>query len=232
MTRNGLGGVTHGHVNVSIRGVLVPAGTAVLQELGKLETTGEAPLLNTRTHDAYLTELERVSAHSGVYELTARTERSAGSVGVTLLVARIEEVLSDVEGLVTEMFGPAGLVVEYDDPSDVLDLAARLPGQLTATLIGDEDEEDLELSRELLPLLRERAGRLLWNEWPTGVSVTHAQQHGGPYPATTAPTTTSVGTAAISRFQRPVAYQNFPEVLLPEPLRDANPLGVPQRVDG
>ncbi len=75
-------------------------------------------------------------------------------------------------------------------------------------------------------------GRLLWNQWPTGVSVTHAQQHGGPYPATTAPGTTSVGTAAITRFLRPVAYQGFPESLLPAALQDGNPLGISRRIDG
>jgi NADP-dependent aldehyde dehydrogenase len=83
-----------------------------------------------------------------------------------------------------------------------------------------------------VPVLTEKAGRLLWNQWPTGVSVTHAQQHGGPYPATTAVTTTAVGTASITRFLRPVAYQNFPAALLPEALRDENALGVPQRIDG
>lgn len=213
--------------------LLVPAGTGILAELGMLETPGAAPLLNTTAHDGYLAALERVSGHAGVHELTAGTDASAGSVGVTLLVARIEEVLADVEGLVAEVFGPAGLVVEYDDPGDVLELAAKLPGQLTATLHGDVDEEDdLQLAHHLVQVLQDRAGRLLWNQWPTGVSVTHAQQHGGPYPATTAPTTTSVGTAAISRFQRPVAFQNFPEALLPEPLRDANPFAVPQRIDG
>ena len=213
--------------------LLVPAETAVLVELGKLAAPAAAPLLNSRTHGGYLSALEQVASHAGVYELTAGAPGSAGSLGATVLVARIEEVLSDVAGLVTEIFGPAGLVVEYDDPADVRELAERLPGQLTATLLGDdEDEDDRQFAQDLLPILRDRAGRLLWNQWPTGVSVTHAQQHGGPYPATTAPTSTSVGTAAIARFLRPVAYQGFPDALLPDPLRDANPLGVPQRVDG
>jgi NADP-dependent aldehyde dehydrogenase len=76
------------------------------------------------------------------------------------------------------------------------------------------------------------AGRLLWNEWPTGVTVSWAQQHGGPYPATTTPTTTSVGTAAVERFLRPVAWQGFPDALLPEALREANPWQLPRRTDG
>ena len=76
------------------------------------------------------------------------------------------------------------------------------------------------------------AGRLLWNYWPTGVTVSWAQQHGGPYPATTAPTTTSVGTAAIDRFLRPVAWQGFPDTLLPPPIQEANPWHLPRRTDG
>jgi NADP-dependent aldehyde dehydrogenase len=73
---------------------------------------------------------------------------------------------------------------------------------------------------------------VLWNQWPTGVSVIYAQQHGGPYPATTAPWSTSVGSAAIFRFMRPVAFQNFPAPLLPPALRDENPLGLLRLVDG
>jgi NADP-dependent aldehyde dehydrogenase len=98
------------------------------------------------------------------------------------------------------------------------------------TVVGEEDDE---IAPALIELAAEHAGRVLWNQWPTGVSVTHAQQHGGPYPATTAPGTTSVGTAAISRFLRPVAYQGLPQALLPDAVQDANPLGIATRlVDG
>jgi len=84
----------------------------------------------------------------------------------------------------------------------------------------------------LLELLADRCGRVLWNGWPTGVSVTEAMQHGGPYPATTAPLHTSVGTAAVNRFLRPVSYQSMPDRLLPPALREDNPLGIPRRVNG
>lgn len=85
---------------------------------------------------------------------------------------------------------------------------------------------------ELVGLLTEKAGRVLWNGWPTGVTVSYAQEHGGPYPATTAAGTTSVGTAATRRFQRPVAYQDFPDAALPPALQEANPWGIARRVDG
>jgi NADP-dependent aldehyde dehydrogenase len=81
-------------------------------------------------------------------------------------------------------------------------------------------------------VLAAKAGRVLWNGWPTGVSVSYAQQHGGPYPATTAPHFTSVGTASIARFLRPVAYQDAPDAVLPPALQEANPWGIPRLVDG
>ena len=96
------------------------------------------------------------------------------------------------------------------------------------TLHADEDEA--EQLGELADVLAERSGRVLWNTWPTGVAVTNAMQHGGPFPATTAPLSTSVGTAATERFLRPVTYQSWPQHLLPPPLRDDNPWQVPQRI--
>jgi NADP-dependent aldehyde dehydrogenase len=104
-----------------------------------------------------------------------------------------------------------------------------LEGQLTATIVGTDGDE---IASDLIAVLSEKAGRVLWNQWPTGVSVTWAQQHGGPYPATTAVGSTSVGMAAITRFLRPVAYQNVPEALLPDTLKESNPLGIVRRVDG
>jgi NADP-dependent aldehyde dehydrogenase len=120
------------------------------------------------------------------------------------------------------------VVVAYDDESQLPQIAETFEGQLTATIQGtDSCRVD-----GLVEILARKAGRVLWNQWPTGVSVTYAQQHGGPYPATTAASSTSVGTAAIERFLRPVAYQGFPQHLLPEALREENPLGMPRLVDG
>ena len=120
-------------------------------------------------------------------------------------------------------------MVEYADDEELLAVARVLDGQLTATVQGEPDDQVVPA---LLDVLSDRAGRVLWGGWPTGVTVTYAQQHGGPYPATTAVGTTSVGTAAIERFLRPVAYQDLPEALLPEPLQTANPWRIPQRIDG
>jgi NADP-dependent aldehyde dehydrogenase len=139
------------------------------------------------------------------------------------------ETVKDRPGLLEqEMFGPATLVVQYKQGEDLAGLATLMEGQLTATVQAEPDED----LGALLDALRERSGRLVFNAWPTGVTVTYAQNHGGPYPATTAPGTTSVGTAAIGRFMRPVAYDSFPASQLPAPLRDENPWGITRRVDG
>ncbi|HTH07010.1 MAG TPA: hypothetical protein VL916_14120, partial [Ilumatobacteraceae bacterium] len=127
------------------------------------------------------------------------------------------------------MFGPAALIATYEDESEMVAVASVLEGQLTATVVGSEGDA---VAAELVPVLSTKAGRVLWNQWPTGVSVTWAQQHGGPYPATTAVGTTSVGAAAITRFLRPVSYQNMPDALLPPALQASNPLGIPRRIDG
>ncbi|RJL08006.1 aldehyde dehydrogenase (NADP(+)) [Paracoccus siganidrum] len=124
-----------------------------------------------------------------------------------------DPVLSD------EVFGPLGLIVTAPDAGQMLALARALQGQLTATL--HMEDEDLEPARPLLPVLERKAGRVLVNGFPTGVEVADAMVHGGPYPASTNFGATSVGTLSIRRFLRPVCYQNVPEALLPEDLREA-----------
>ncbi|WP_225838034.1 aldehyde dehydrogenase (NADP(+)) [Streptomyces sp. NK08204] len=134
------------------------------------------------------------------------------------------------EDLSDEVFGAAGLVVRWSGTDELLALLERAEGQLTVTLHGTD--ADLATAERVLPVLEERAGRILWGGWPTGVEVCHAMVHGGPWPATSSPGTTSVGTLAIERWLRPVCYQSFPDALLPEELRTDNPLGVTRLVDG
>ncbi|MCZ7546635.1 MAG: hypothetical protein M5R40_25315 [Anaerolineae bacterium] len=122
------------------------------------------------------------------------------------------------------------LFVVCDDADDLRGALEALHGNLTATVHATDAEMDL--ARSLYDILREKAGRLIWNGFPTGVEVVYAMQHGGPYPATTAPLTTSVGMTAIRRFLRPVAFQGLPDALLPPALQDSNPLGIWRIVDG
>ena len=132
-----------------------------------------------------------------------------------------------------EVFGASGVVVRYDDVADLLPRLAGLEGQLTATIHADTDSDaDTRDAAALLPVLETRAGRILFNGWPTGVEVGHAMVHGGPFPATSDSRSTSVGSLAIERFQRPVAYQDVPAALLPDAVSDDNPWGLRRRVDG
>lgn len=129
-----------------------------------------------------------------------------------------------------EVFGASAVVVRCADMTELCDVLGALDGQLTATLHLDPDDEPD--ARALLPILEQLAGRILANGWPTGVEVTHAMVHGGPYPATSDGRSTSVGTLAIDRFLRPVCYQDLPTSLLPEPLRDDAARTAEARIDG
>ncbi|WP_420387065.1 aldehyde dehydrogenase (NADP(+)) [Roseivirga sp.] len=141
----------------------------------------------------------------------------------------LEEVIKD-SSLQHEVFGPSTLLVNSSGKEDILNFARNLEGHLTATLFGTE--ADLAEYAELIDILEQKVGRIIFNSFPTGVEVCHSMVHGGPFPATTAPQTTSVGTAAIKRFARPVCYQGFPQSALPEALKDENPLGIWRLVDG
>ena len=208
--------------------LVVPSGSPILDLVRERQLPPAAALLNDRIQSGYLSVLQELSSHQSVHVVVDAGGAYADPPTATILRTTIEDLLADPVALLAECFGPASLLVTYDDPTSLLDLARILEGQLTASIQGEESDNVAELVR----LLAKRAGRLLWNQWPTGVSVTYAQQHGGPYPASSSPGATSVGTAAILRFLRPVAYQGFPQALVPEAVRDDNPLRVPQRVNG
>jgi len=146
-----------------------------------------------------------------------------------LLVAKAKEFREN-HLLQEEVFGPATLLVECENEADVLNTIDSLPGQLTATVHLTPDEE--ESSRAFLEAFTEKAGRVLLNGYPTGVEVCPSMQHGGPYPATTDSRFTSVGTAAILRFARPVCFQNFAEKLLPAELQNVNKLRIWRQING
>ena len=132
--------------------------------------------------------------------------------------------------LATEVFGPCTVLISTRTVEQMEEIAAGLEGQLTATVHGTPG--DFGKAATLLRVLERKAGRLIINGFPTGVEVCAAMNHGGPYPATTDVRFTSVGTAALLRFVRPVCYQDFPASLLPEALKEENPLGIRRLVDG
>ena len=194
-----------------------------------VSTIAGQPMLNERIAAGYVGGLEKLREVPGV-DVVVESTSDGPSFSPTLLATSGKQFLEGGETVREECFGPASLIVTYADQAELLRLLDVIEPGLTATIHGEES--DVDWVRPVLPALSRIAGRLLWNDWPTGVTVTWAQQHGGPYPATTSPTSTSVGTAAIERFLRPIAWQGFPDALLPEPLREANPWDVPRSVDG
>jgi NADP-dependent aldehyde dehydrogenase len=187
-----------------------------------------APMLSEHISSGYFEALERLVDRPGV-RVIAGGVNPEGDPAPTILATTVSDLLADPEALTQECFGPAALVVSYRSADELLAAAGVFEGQLTATIHSTGREH---VTSALLDVLTERVGRVVWNGWPTGVSVTYAQHHGGPYPATTSVQTTSVGTAAIDRFLRPVTYQDAPDDVLPPALQEDNPWRLPRRVDG
>ena len=193
-----------------------PEGESLVASyLQKMKETASSPMLHKGIRKAYGEGLDSLSECEGVEVLfRAPDETGEGGchAGASVFSTDSESFLSD-EGMVEEVFGPSTLLVSYETSADLLRVADSLEGQLTASLFGEEKE--LSQYEELLDLLETKAGRLLLNQFPTGVEVCSSVVHGGPYPATTDARSTSVGTGAILRFARPVCYQGFPDELLP-----------------
>ncbi len=189
-------------------------------------------MLNRNTLDGYSRQAEDLSAketielaaHSSPEPDSSRTEAAA-----MLFATGAEAFLADRQ-MSRELFGPATLVVRCDSAEQMLEVACGLQGQLTATIFAGDG--DAPLCRSLRSVLEAKAGRLLFGGYPTGVEVCAAMHHGGPYPATTDVRSTSVGTAAIMRFARPICYQDWPQDQLPAELQDKNVGGIWRQIDG
>lgn len=189
-------------------------------------------LVHPSIKTGYEAALAEVTAIAGLAVL-ARSQ-AAGPLPATearaVLLHTDAETFLAHQRLGEEIYGPATVVVRCADREQLLEVARSLHGHLTATLHGSA--WDLEEFAALTDILQTKAGRLIFNGFPTGVEVGSAMQHGGPYPATTDSRATSVGTAAILRFARPVCWQDFPAAALPAELRDDNPMGIWRQVDG
>jgi NADP-dependent aldehyde dehydrogenase len=211
--------------------LFVPSDTVTDEELAHAVAAhgSRSALLNGHVRRGYVERLESLRDHPDVRTVMADADAYAETPTPTVLATTVPAWLRAGDELLVECFGPTALVVRYDDDEELLAAATACGGQLTAAVHGEEADA---VAPALLALLSDRAGRVLWNGWPTGVSVTAAMQHGGPYPATTAPLHTSVGSSSIDRFLRPVCYQSLPDGLLPPILQDANPLGIPRTVNG
>ena len=187
-------------------------------------------MLTPGIHQAYAGGVERLAKNASV-KTVARGQAPSGPYNgqAAFFSTDAKSFVAD-HSLRDEVFGSSSVLVRCPDVNAMRGILESLEGQLTITL--QMDPEDMEYAKQLLPVLERKAGRVLVNGFPTGVEVAHAMVHGGPYPSTSDGRTTSVGSLAIYRFLRPVCYQDFPAQLLPEPLRDGNPLSIPIRKDG
>lgn len=185
-------------------------------------------MLTSKIHDSYYNELEKFSKVGGIEAHIKKPKEE--SVAIPNMFKTSAENFLKNKVLFEEVFGPSSLHVVAGSEEELIAIAEKIPGQLTITVWGTNN--DFESHKKLLNLLELKAGRLIINGVPTGVEVTQAMVHGGPYPATTDSRTTSVGTNAIYRFTRAVCYQNYPNDLLPEALQNENRLKIIRKVNG
>lgn len=211
-------------------GLRSPAFTAFIEQLaGQINEQPAQTMLNAGTLRSYAKGVSQLADHALVEHLAGLAQQGA-QAQPQVFKADVRLLLEGDPVLQEEVFGPTTVVIEVQDAAQLDAAIQSLHGQLTATLIGEP--EDLQQFGGLTPLLEQKVGRILINGYPTGVEVCDAMVHGGPYPATSDARGTSVGTLAIDRFLRPVCFQNYPDSLLPEPLKNANPLGIQRLVDG
>ncbi|MGH8880765.1 MAG: aldehyde dehydrogenase (NADP(+)), partial [Stackebrandtia sp.] len=204
--------------------LLLPAGHGLSDPIAAaVRQTKPHPLLHQGIADGFAASVARLANHPGVETVVAPMTGNGDGFAVEagLFAITAEALLPRPDELFTECFGPVSVLVSYADDAELADVLAALPGGLTGSVhIGDDTDPQ---AAQVIDRLSRRCGRVIVNQWPTGVAVTWGMQHGGPWPATTMPTHTSVGQASLRRFVRPVAFQNVPQPLLPEALRDGNP---------
>lgn len=211
--------------------VLVPAGSGFESALAAEASAQDGgPMLTSRIAEAFPQGVQRLVSEGGASVVLGEAAQGTndGSAKPVVLAVDAARVIERPDVLLEECFGPSTLLVRYRDPEERDAVLEAVGGSLTATLHAEAGEDVAALADRLAG----RAGRVLFGGWPTGVAVTWSQHHGGPWPATTSALHTSVGATGVRRFQRPVAFQDAPQDVLPAALRDANPLGTVRRVDG
>ena len=208
------GGATKFYDRLNLKISEIPAGVMLTPDMKKSYDNGVQKTLGIDQVEDFAKGLEEDSPNSG---------------RPRIFKTSIENFMRN-EALSEENFGPSSVLVEASSKEDVLQAARNLKGHLTATIIGNA--KDFAEYRGLFDILEMKVGRVVVNGYPTGVEVCHSMVHGGPYPATTAPQSTSVGTNAMKRFVRPVCFQDYPNELLSEALKNENPLNIWRLVDG
>jgi 2,5-dioxopentanoate dehydrogenase len=187
-------------------------------------------MLSEDIRNNYFAGMKELSRIKGVKDFAGSVSSYYGNQVPTKIYSTDGRTFLNNKELSEEVFGPLTIGVRTKNKQELIEIARKLAGHLTATIHGTE--QDLKDYAELIGILELKAGRVIFNGFPTGVEVCHSMVHGGPYPSTTFSQHTSVGSAAIKRFSRPVCYQDFPQSTLPDPLKDSNPLKIWRMVNG
>lgn len=211
--------------------VFLPKSNHLLEFIDALKKTTEKsvplPLLTSSIRDAYKRGVEHRKKDAVL--VSDENETEGFSVNTSFFQTDTKHFLAD-DKMSEEIFGPTTLLVTSEKSEELIEIARKMKGQLTATIYGTE--KDLKEHGDLIEVLETKVGRLIFNGFPTGVEVCPSMVHGGVYPSTSDSRSTSVGTRAIERFSRLVCYQDFPESLLPAELKDKNPLGIWRLING
>jgi len=194
-----------------------------------LQEAAGSPMLHEGIANSYYTALDNLKTRPELNWVKVPDATHLINVSPALAEIKAADWIAD-DLFQQEVFGSFALMVVYENEAELREVAKKLHGQLTITLWADTSE--LKANSELINLLEEKCGRLLFAGVPTGVEVGYAMHHGGPFPSTTSSNSTSVGAHAIKRFTRPIALQDMPSGLLPEALKDENPLGITRQVNG
>lgn len=205
--------------------------TSFQAELAKqVQNVSAGVMLNEGIRNNYQSGLSKLSKIKGIEILAKGKDDANGIRGSAAVLKAPASVYFENQDVEEEVFGPSTVLISSSGKEEIINAAKKLRGHLTATILGTE--EDLEEYAELIDILEQKVGRIIFNGYPTGVRVCHAMIHGGPFPATTDNRTTSVGTTAIRRFVRPVCYQDLPNAALPDELKDENPRQILRLVNG
>lgn len=210
-------------------GLIIAVENEALQKFisklaAEIEKVSPGTMLHQGIADNYHKKLSQALAQKGVNTEARSKEEGSQAQGRALIASVSAETFLSNPSLAEEVFGPFSLIIKCKDLQQLVQVISHSHGQLTASVMGSEEE--IQKHRSILNILAEKAGRLIINGVPTGVEVCPSQNHGGPYPATTDSRFTAVGIDAIKRFVRPVSFQNFPDSLLPDELKNGNPLGI------
>jgi NADP-dependent aldehyde dehydrogenase len=202
-----------------------------IKKIGELASdSAPGTMLSGEIKSNFMDWVRRFNSHAGVDQIVSGEGTLEGNKVQAKLFNTTGEVFMKNPDLAEEVFGPSTTMVSTSGRQEMISIAKKMEGQLTATIHGNE--QDMEEYSDLIRVLELKVGRLIFNGYPTGVEVCHSMVHGGPFPATTASQSTSVGTAAIKRFSRPICYQDFPQSALPDALKDENPLGIWRMING